>query len=216
MTRRATYRITRRLGALWKDERGAVAIEFAIVASLLFFLFFTLLDFGRIAFSQVMAEKATHMAARMAAVRPLACNNMPTFPEYHTRGGASPAPRFGSICSSATGTCANPGTFTCVGDATNATANEVWATVEPWLPLGADIDDLRFRYEFDSNLGFLGGPYTPMLTVQLDLPDFQFISPLGALATAAGAATDPTGASFGYPDFSVSLPAEDLALGGAG
>lgn len=195
------------------DRDGAVAVEFAIVASLMFFLFFALIDFGRLAFSQVMAEKAVHLAARTAAVRPPACTGVPA---YHVRGGASPAPRFGTSCAAGANTCLNPGTVTCLGSAGNATASEIWTAVQPWLPPNATTAHVRYTYTFDANLGFLGGPYVPMLTVDLDLPAFQFIAPIGALAQAAGAASDPVGTTFTYPDFSMSLPAEDLALGEAG
>jgi len=213
MTRNAEHKFAARVSKALRGEEGAVSVEFAIVGALMLFLFFTLLDFGRVGFSQVMAEKAVQLAARTAAVRPPACAGVP---ETHSRGGASPAPRFGTACSDDDGTCANPGVISCQGNATNTTANEIWAIVGTWLPADATIGDLTFSYSFDPNLGFLGGPYTPMVTVDLDLPDYQFVSPLGALATAAGAAVAPVGNDFDYPDFSVSLPAEDLALGDSG
>ncbi|NHX27635.1 pilus assembly protein, partial [Escherichia coli] len=130
MTRRA---ITYRLRRAWRDETGAAAFEFAIVASLLLFLFFVLLDFGRMTYSQVMAEQAVHLAARTAVVRPAACSGVP---DFHARGGISPAPRFGTACSAGAGTCVNVGTITCTGSAANSTATEIWTTVQPWLPPG--------------------------------------------------------------------------------
>ena len=75
------------------------------------------------------------------------------------------------------------------------------------------IGDLRFEYRFDQNLGFLGGPYTPMVTVEITPPDFQFTSPLGAMALALGGAGGGLGTARPYGAFSVSLPAEDLANG---
>ena len=105
-------------------------------------------------------------------------------------------------------------TVTCVGDANNATAQEIWTRIAPMLPPDASIDNLQFTYSFDQNLGFLGGPYTPMVTVEIDLPDFQFISPVAPLMRDAD---DPTtGATVGRGLFSVSLPAEDLSSGEAG
>jgi hypothetical protein len=70
------------------------------------------------------------------------------------------------------------------------------------------------RYTFDPNLGFLGGPYTPIVTVDLVDFDFQFITPLGALANLATGGTDseiPNAITF--PNMSASLPAEDLDQG---
>ncbi|MGR3344282.1 MAG: hypothetical protein ACU0DI_13865 [Paracoccaceae bacterium] len=127
------------------------------------------------------------------------------------------SPRFGTSCSFVAGTCINVGTITCAGVATNATAAEIWARITPLMPAGTTIANLQFSYSFDPNLGFLGGPYTPMVTVDLNPPPFQFISPLGALASAAGAGNPGTlGSNIAYPTFSVSLPGEDLALGDAG
>ncbi|MGV6803384.1 MAG: hypothetical protein ACWA49_04195 [Ruegeria sp.] len=75
---------------------------------------------------------------------------------------------------------------------------------------------MQFSYEFDPNIGFLGGPFAPMVTVELNLNDFQFVSPLAALANVAGATSSSLSSTAGYSNFSVSLPAEDLALGESG
>lgn len=198
-----------------RDETGAVSVEFAIVIALFFFVFLVLFDFGRIAFSQVMAEKATHLAARTAVVRPPACLGVP---DIHARGNEVSNPSFGTSCSASgyTGTICVQQSFTCFGNAGNATATEIWGRISSLLPTSASISDLSFSYVSKQSLGFLGGPYTPMVTVELDLGDFTFISPLGALSVAAGAVSPALGASFDYPIFSVSLPAEDLALGNDG
>jgi len=210
------YKLPRAILRTIRDEAGAVAVEFAIVVSLLFFMFFVLLDFGQVAFSQVMAEKAAHIAARTAAVRPaVACTAMPIPPETHSRGVADPAPIYGTSCSAGADICAAV-TYSCVGAASNATANEIWNRISTLLPAGMTVADLTFSYTSDPNLGFLGGPFTPVVTVDVNLPAYNFISPLGALAVAAGAASDPIGQSFTRPTFSVSLPAEDLALGNDG
>lgn len=206
--------------ALVRDESGAVLLEFALVVSLFFFLFFALLDFGRLAHNDVAVQKAVQLAARTAIVRPPACAGVP---EIHTRGAVASGntpPRFGTACrDSAPGieVCNPVAPVTCAGTAANGTANEIWNRIRPLLPTDAAIDDLQFSYTFDPNLGFLGGPYTPMVTVEINLPDFQFISPLGQLAGAAGAANTGTiGNDIVYSTFSISLPAEDLNLGDNG
>ena len=197
-----------------RETRGAVMVEFAIVISLFFFLFFGTIDLGRLFSSFVLGESGADVAVRTAVVRPPACVGVP---DRHTRGTAASAPRFGSSCSAVAGTCASVATISCAGNAANATAAEVWARIAPLMPIGTTIANLQFTYTFDPNLGFLGGPYTPMVTVDLSPPAFQFISPLGALAGAAGAANPGSlGSAITYPTFSVSLPAEDLALGIAG
>lgn len=217
MTRPAlTYEWPRAILRKIRDEAGAVAVEFAIVVSLLFFMFFVLLDFGQVAFSQVMAEQAAHTAARIAVVRPaVACAVMPAPPETHTRGAADPAPNYGTSCSAGANICATV-IYSCTGAAGNTTASEIWGRIAPLLPAGMSVADLTFTYSTDPNLGFLGGPFTPIVTVDVNLPAYQFISPLGVLAVAAGAASAPIGDTLTRPTFSVSLPAEDLALGDDG
>ncbi|WP_170764922.1 TadE/TadG family type IV pilus assembly protein [Ruegeria lacuscaerulensis] len=204
----------RRIGQkiLW-DQSGGVLVEFAIVVSLFLFLFLSLLDFGRLSYSVVNAQKASQLAARIAIVRPPACAGVPA---THLRGSSPLSPRFGTSCSASAGVCDDPQTPMCPGDATNPTASEIWARISPLLPPSATIDNLQFHYDFNSNLGFLGGPYTPMVTVELNLNDFQFVSPLAALANAAGATNSTIPMTAGYSNFSVSLPAEDLALGESG
>lgn len=196
----------------WKCDDGGISVEFAIVVALLFFILFSLFDFGRVAFSQVMAENAVEIAARTAVVRPPACAGVPT---THTRGTASPAPRYGTSCS-VTNACASVATITCAGNAANATANEIWTRVSGWTPAGTQIQHMQFTYTYDANLGFLGGPYTPVVTVDINAPNYTFVSPLAALARAAGAASPALGASFAFPTFSASHPAEDLNHGDLG
>lgn len=196
-----------------RDQNGGVLVEFALVVSLFSFLFLALLDFGRLSYSGVNAQKAVQLAARIAVVRPAAC---PGVPQTHTRGTSALSPRFGTPCSASAGVCADPVTPACVGDATNTTASEIWGRINPLLPPGTTIDALQFSYDFNSNLGFLGGPYTPMVTVELNLNDFQFVSPLAALANAAGATSSTIPSTAGFSNFSVSLPAEDLASGESG
>lgn len=196
------------------DDSGAVLVEFAIVISLFFFLFFTLLDFGRLSGNNVMAQTAAQVAARIAIVRPPACAGVP---ELHARGTVAPGttpPRYGTSCKAGASVCAAAAEVTCVGAAANPTANEIWNRIRVFLPTDATIAALEFTYTYDSNLGFLGGPYTPVVTVELNLPNFQFISPLGQLAAAAGASSPGNlGNPITYSNFSISLPAEDLASG---
>ncbi len=196
-----------------RGQSGGVLVEFAIVVSVFLFLFAALLDFGRLSYSSVTAQTASQIAARVAVVRAPACVGVP---DIHERGGVTPAPRFGTSCSATAGVCASVATITCSGSANNATASLIWSRISALLPASATIDMLQFSYSFDSNLGFLGGPYTPMVTVELNLDDFQFVSPLAALANAAGATNSGLPSSKSYSSFSVTLPAEDLAEGEAG
>ena len=204
---------SRRMMNFLGRQDGGVLVEFALIVSLFLFLFMSLLDFGRLSYSVVNAQKASQLATRIAIVRPPACPGVPT---THQRGTSPSSPRFGTSCSASAGVCDDPQTPPCAGDASNPTASEIWTRISPLLPPNATIDNLRFHYDFNSNLGFLGGPYTPVVTVELNLDDFQFVSPLGALANAAGATNSTISSTVGYSNFSVSLPAEDLAIGESG
>jgi Flp pilus assembly pilin Flp len=175
MTRRRSLRTT--LRRFCRAEDGASLVEFSLVVLLFLFLLFAIIDFGRLANAWVGANKATQIAARIAAVRPAAC---PGVPQINTRPATNPADvTFGTLCRFGTGTCADPGLFACTGAATNATAAEIYEAVVPLLPPGTQIDNLRFAYSNDPNLGFLGGPYVPMVTVELTGVDFTFVSQLG-------------------------------------
>jgi Flp pilus assembly pilin Flp len=205
--------ITRRLRELGKDDSGTTLVEFAIVVVIFLVVMFALVDFGRLAYRFVVADKAMQIASRVATVRPAAC---PGVPESYSRGGSTAEPpyRFGTSCNADSGICNNPGTISCAGDASNPTAVEVWNRIQPLMPLDANIDNLRFRYDFDENLGFLGGPYTPIVTVELQNLNFRFIHPLGSLIALSGAtATITDGLTIPFPTMSVSLPGEDLAQG---
>lgn len=212
MTRGLAHKSFCRFMRFAKDRAGAAMVEFGLVVIVFFFILFAIIDMARLANMFVVADNMARIAVRTAVVRAPACAGLP---DRHTRGALT-TPRFGSSCSSAAGTCASFATVTCVGDATNATANEVWTRIAPLLPNTSVIADLQFTYSFDANLGFLGGPLTPMVTVDLDVRNFPFASPLGAMATAAGSAGVTLGATLNLPTFSASLPGEDLALGTAG
>ncbi|MEZ5796205.1 MAG: TadE/TadG family type IV pilus assembly protein [Paracoccaceae bacterium] len=198
------------------DEDGSTLVEFSMVISLFLLIFFGLIDFGRLAYHVVTSERAMHLAAWIATVRPPAC---PGVPETMLRDAAAPADiDYGTGCSAGGAICQSPGTVTCLGNAANPTAAEIWARVETTLPPGATIQNLRFTYAYDARLSFLGGPYVPVVTTELEDVTFQFVTPLGALARVAGATPGgpEIGADVVLPSNSVSLPAEDLAQGEAG
>ncbi len=196
-----------------RDESGTTLVEMGIVLPIFLLIFLGLIDFGRMAFHYVTAEKAVQAAARIAVVRPAACAGVPDFIARGTTT-VSPPPKFGTSCNAGANICINPGVIQCAGSAANATADEIWTIVRGAFPNNATIANLSFSYSFDTNLGFLGGPYTPVVTVEVQNLDFQFISPLADLVGLTGA-TAPAGlgATFSFPALSASMPAEDLAQG---
>ncbi len=202
-----------RLQGLVRDESGTTLVELAIVLPVFLLLFFGLIDFGRMGAEYVMADKATQLAARLAAVRPAACAGVPPFNVRGTLTGTG-LPRFGTNCTAVANLCTNPGTITCTGNLANPTVAEIWTATSALLPTTATPANLRFSYAYDPKLGFLGGPYVPVVTVEIQNLNFQFATPLSGLAALAGAGGAPTpGPTLPFPPMSVSLPAEDLAQG---
>ncbi|MDI3334886.1 pilus assembly protein [Defluviimonas aestuarii] len=205
-----------------EDDSGVTLVELAIIIPVFLLLLFGLIDFGRMSGDYVMANKAMHTAVRMAAVRPPVaaqfCGGV-AVPATNLRGpvqqGTIP-PRFGTSCSAGANVCATPAAAICTGDATDPTANEIWTKIQPMMPAGSSPSNLLIRYEFDSNLGFLGGPYIPVVTVELQNLNFQFVTPLGGLAALAGATGSTMPNSVTVPPMSTSMPAEDLASGNNG
>ncbi len=212
MTRhiRAACREVRRFR---RDQSGAGLVEYSLVILLFLFLLFAIIDFGRLANAWVAANKATQIAARLAAVRPPACTGVPT---RNVRGPAVGSTTFGTMCRAGAGICLDPGTFTCQGNDTNPTSVEIVQAIRPLMPPGTQANNLRFSYSFDPDLGFLGGPYIPMVTVEFINVDFVFISQLGRMLTPLTGNTTALGADIPMPGMSVSLPGEDLAQGMGG
>lgn len=197
-----------------RDESGAVLAEFALVLPLFLILLFAILDFGQIYLRWILAEKATHLAARLAVVRPPLCAGVPVF-----NNRASGAPRslpFGSSCTEVPGLCADPGIISCSGaEAVGDAFDEIASQAGSLLPADTRPADLRFTYSF-ADLGFLGGPYVPLVTVELGADvDVPFVTPLGSLLqTFYGGGPGLTNPSM--PSMRATLPAEDLVEGGPG
>lgn len=223
------------LGRFARDETGTTMVEFAIAISLFLLIFFAVLDFGRLAYNWVMAEKAMQKAVRLAAVRPPICRDVP---DRHLRADLFDA-RFpsGTTCRAEPGLCQTVAPVLCTLDAggrgnaeERAAAEEIWTAVRPLLPDNATSANVLLSYEQDDQLGFLGGPFTPLITAELvgagspsgGFGDFRFsfVTPLSALAAAAGAQTTngvpAEGATIPFPAVSATIPAEDLNLGGRG
>jgi len=205
-------RTMRICAAKWRDEAGATLVEFAIVMGLFLFLLFGLIDFARLSYSVVMAEKATEAAVRMAVVRPVVCEGVPVVTRRSLLGTLAINTPNGTRCSDAPGVCEAASTVTCTGSADQPQAAEIWARLSPLLPGNATVENLAFSYSYDPDLNRVGARYAPVVTVDIVDLDFHFISPLGALAAFAGASgSSDLGESFTFPTMSASLPSEDLS-----
>lgn len=206
-------RLIPRLKRFARAEDGASLVEFGLVLPLFLLLAFGIIDFGRLGFSYVMAQKATEQAIREAVVRNPVC---PGVPLANLRGRTDVEAeqiRYGASCQILDGLCADPGTMSCLAS-DGTTGQDIFAKIVPMLPTNATEANLRFSYAYDPNLGFLGGPYVPLVTVEIVDLDFEYVTPIGALTSIVtqGDRTD-IGAKFRFPTMSTSLPAEALKDG---
>ncbi|MCV2878014.1 pilus assembly protein [Sedimentimonas flavescens] len=199
------------------EEDGASLVELAIVVALFLLILFGLIDYGRFAFHVVTTERALYMGARVATLRTPICSGVPakneraggSTSEYGTSCGANL--NGGNVCISYSVSCPLPANPT-------GAALEIWRPLAEVLPVDADPDNIRVTYAFDRNLGFLGGPVVPRVTVEVvpnavgEALNFRFVTPLGALAALAmGVANDGSLAmSVPFRNASVSMPGEAL------
>lgn len=61
--------------ALWQDERGASALEFALTAPVFFLFIFGIIEFGLLFWTQLGLQHGAEMAARCATVNSTLCPN---------------------------------------------------------------------------------------------------------------------------------------------
>lgn len=199
----------RPLKVLVRDERGGPLAEFALVIGLLFVVGIFIFEMSRFFMQAAMAEYATHLAVRIAAVRPPVC---PGVPDFNERANGSTA-RFGTMCSDPSAPCAVVATQTCTGTAGNPVVDEIFATIQPLLPNGATPANLQFQYA-STGLGFLGGPYIPMTSVSLQNLQHQFVLPIGQLFAPWGGSGGNGGVALGA--LTATMPGEDLNVGTGG
>jgi Flp pilus assembly protein TadG len=62
-------------GRIWRDQRGATALEFALLAPLFFLLIFGIIGIGMVFWTQVGLQHGVQMAARCASVNTVLCPN---------------------------------------------------------------------------------------------------------------------------------------------
>ncbi|WP_245315786.1 TadE/TadG family type IV pilus assembly protein [Bradyrhizobium neotropicale] len=62
-----------KLTALWQDNRGASALEFALTAPVFFLFIFGIIEFGLLFWTQLGIQHGTEMAARCATVNSTLC-----------------------------------------------------------------------------------------------------------------------------------------------
>ena len=91
---------------LGSDVRGVTAVEFALIAPVLFAMLLAICEFGMMAWTQAGLQNGAEMAARCATFNPGTCRDAPTIQNFAAQnafGLTIPASTF----SVATATCGN-------------------------------------------------------------------------------------------------------------
>lgn len=208
----------------WREERGATAVEFALVLPVALLFLLGIIDVGRYAWAMNRYEKAVQMGTRYAVttdVVPIGLREK-SFESFDC-GGASTLGPGDTICKDAIGT------ITCTGSPASCTcADSSLAASCENLP--GDIDDAAFQrivarmrvvsrevtpenvrvIYSGSGIGYAGDPgqddagyplseVSPVVTVRIVNPSFRPISLLGWDIGQGGF----------FPDFRYSQTLED-------
>ncbi len=200
------------------NERGTALVELGIVIPMFLLVIFAIVEYGRLYWSVTTAQKAMHIASRMATVGPPLCGALPT--SHELASGAATNTKFGTLCrpipSTSNSVCAVPTLpVPCSLDTSTPYGNRIWSSIRPLLPPNASVNNVQFTYSHDTRLGFLGGPYTPVVTAEIQNLQFDFVLPIGALAALASGNPSTSPTSITIPSMSTSVPGEDLAAGAA-
>jgi hypothetical protein len=186
---------------LLRRDEGISSIEFVIVASVFFLLVFAIIDFSRAMWEWNSAAKATHMGVRYAVVNDPVTDavDYDGIANGYGNGQTIPIPAFNG---GNPVTCVRPldKTLCSAGKADDAA---FLAVVERMKRTYDRIEPRHVIVEYRHiGLGFSGNPYgsdiVPSVTVRLQLPDFEFVTPgLSGIFT------------IGRPDYQTTFTAED-------
>ena len=106
MSRSPFHRMIRPLARLCADERGASAVEFALVAPLLIGLLFGIFEFGQAIWTQGILDYAVQQAARCASVNTITCGTSGAIKTYASQQ-TTPLSLPASVFSATTPSCGN-------------------------------------------------------------------------------------------------------------
>jgi len=192
------------------EDDGAGLAEFALIIPLFLALTLGVIEYSVIYYQWIIAEKATLHAVRLAAVRPPICAGVPI---SNTRLDPAGTDRFGTKCSLGGGAsiCASPADVTCTGNLANPTFAEIFADISPLLPTGTPASSVSIRYE-SADIGFLGGPYIPVISVELSNIEVSYLTPFANLLIVYGAQVVNFG-TIALPPMRATMSSEDLAMG---
>jgi Flp pilus assembly protein TadG len=64
-----------KLAKIWRDQQGASAVEFALIAPVFFLFIFGIIAFGLLFWTQIGLQHGAEMAARCASINSTLCPN---------------------------------------------------------------------------------------------------------------------------------------------
>lgn len=159
-----------RRGTIWRNESGALTIEFVVVFMAFIATFFFVVELITYLFFMQTLEKAAQMGVRAAVVSDAVVNDPSSTPVIPLRNARlDETVTFGAHCSR-TDVCAEFPDQECGGtgnacpntvayDRIFAHMNSIAGQLEP--------EHVSIRYEY-IGLGFAGGPVAPMVTVTVE------------------------------------------------
>ena len=231
MIPRPVLRAPSLLRALRRCERGTTAVEFGLIALLLFIVSFGIIDFGLAYWQWIMAEKATQVGVRTAVVSnivPKGAGGLNTWPINQTLTSAT-ASANGTACMDSSGNILTDCTFspvTCTSDSGGTTitctcpnnkncpsgsaaATDFTFIVAEMQKMDPYIGNNNVQITYGPNgLGFVGRPNGLPYTVTVTLTGMKFRFLL--VGTLVGGPNN-----FSMPPFKATLIGEDLCTSNA-
>jgi Flp pilus assembly pilin Flp len=167
--------------AIWRDDNGAAAVEFGLIASIFIIMLLGIMEFGTAFWQWNQATKALQLGVRLAAV------SDPVSSDLKTMTGVSgsveegdPMPYFKRVCSGASQSCSD-GTYDPVAMRTlvygrgNAACPNTSQRYPAMCQLFPRIRPENVIVEYtQTGLGFAGRPGGPLPTITLRLSGIEF------------------------------------------
>ena len=209
-------------GSIVREARGASAVEFALVSTLLLSLVFGIVEFTLALFQWNSAETATQMGARLAVESDAVASELRTYSGVSDDGlepgtllTTATVPAFTIRCTNIACTCVSGACKGLESTYDAAAFNAIVSEVQIVFPT-AQAANLRVEYSH-IGLGFAGRPgadLVPSVTVELTGLTFNFLFLDVVLDVLTGGAGG-VGGGIPMPPFTATLTAEDLNSAGA-
>lgn len=164
--------------SLGRNDRGATAVEFALVIGLFLVLLLGIIDFSRLFFNWNKAAKATEMGVRLATVSDMVAVGLQDYNGLEAAGGNGLSVPINDINGGQPVVCRSGGD--CDGYGFNqASFDKILTRMQAIYPeIGAANLVIEYRH---IGFGFTGNPYgsdiSPIVTVRLENMQFDFLFP---------------------------------------